>query len=260
MLRAAIGVVLLLCVVLPAQERVQALPAGVDGILAVEKREDRPGRDRIAALLRRTRLQFAVNEIGPKDLCRYLATLTGDKVAFRYLDKGSTAPVEPVTLELHATNLLSAMSAVQTVTGLRFVYRDGVVFLVPKDQFKPLTWLEVIDLRGVTRPLPSFPGPRIGLLGAGEEAAVLFPPEGVSGSTISGFTAEGLEQLIRENVTPEAWGEKATLTNHDGLFLVRHDDAGHRAVRVLLHELGVLELPLPAPRPRPPARTAPPGR
>lgn len=247
---------------LPGQTGPASLPAAaavarswsVDDILPVEKRSDAAGRNRVAALLARTRLDFQVAEATPRELCRHLSALTGDRVNFLHPNRPDAAPVPPIDLQLRATNLLSVLAALQMVSGLQFVYRDGVVFLVPRADFKPMTFLQVVDLRGATAPLRSFPGPKLGLQGPGGESGVLFPPEEESGTTVSGFTAEGLERLIRENVTPEAWGDVASLTSHGGLFTIRHTEAGHRAVRRLLDELGVLPVPRTLVLPRSPGR------
>jgi hypothetical protein len=193
-----------------------------------------------------------------KELCRYLSTVAGDKVTFLFLDRGATMKVAPIELELKAVNLLQVMSAVQMQTGLRFVYRDGVVFLTPKEQMTPAMSVRIYDLRGAVTPLHNFPGPRLGLRSPSEEAGPLYPPEEESGNTVCGFTAEQIEELIKKHVTPELWGDKATLSNQKGMFIVRTTLAGHRAIAVLLDELGVMELPRTVServRPVPPRRS-----
>ncbi len=211
-----------------------------DDVLPIEKATARRDRDRIAALLRQTRLDFRALEMTPRELCRHLSALTGDKVPFLWMDRSGAAVVPPISLERKATSLLSAMAVLQTQTGLRFVFRDGVVALSPADQVAPHTELRVYNLRSAVTPLRSFPGPKLGLRGPGDEGSVLFPPEEDSGTTVSGFTADGIERLITENVTPELWGTRATLTNSNGLFLIRHTAAGHRQVRELLEQVGVV--------------------
>ena len=92
-------------------------------------------------------------------------------------------------------------------------------------------------------PLKNFPGPKLGLERGGTEA--LFPPEEDSGTTVSGFTADFIERLIKEDVTPEAWGNDGiSLTNQNGLFLVRQTPQGHREIARLLDQLGLLPLPV----------------
>lgn len=220
-----------------------AVPAQ-DDILAMEKREDQPARDQLVQLLKRTRTDFTTASMTPRDCCRLLTTLCGDKVNFLFMATGDAAATPAFELELKSASLWTVMAAVQRVTGLRFAYRDGVVCMLGKDQLQPLTYLQVYDLRGQVTPLRSFPGPRLGLLGAEEGDKVLYPPAEDSGTTVSGFTAESLEELIRAQVTPELWAsDKVSLSNTRGLFVIRQTPAGHQQVRQLLVELGVMSRP-----------------
>ena len=213
-----------------------------DDVLAVEKAADLRGRDAASALLRSMRTDWRLHAITPKDLCRLLTSATNDKVAFLAAAKGDAATAA-IDLDLKAATPLTVMAVVQHATGLRFVWRSGVVFLVPKDEVRPLVTLVLYDLRALCAPLKSFPGPRLGLVPGGTEA--VFPPEEDSGTTVSGFTAELIERLIKENVTPEAWAtDTISLTNHNGLFLVRHTPQGHREIARLLDQLGLVPLPI----------------
>ena len=213
-----------------------------DDVLAVERAQDLRGRDAASALLRSIRTDWRLREITPKDLCRLLTIATGDKVAFLAAAKGDAATVS-LDLELKSATPLTVMAVVQHTTGLRFVWRSGVVFLVAKDEVRPLVLLVLYDLRAQCAPLKSFPGPRLGLVPGGTEA--VFPPEEDSGTTVSGLTAELIERLIKENVTPEVWAtDTVSLTNQNGLFLVRHTPQGHREIARLLDQLGLVPLPV----------------
>lgn len=220
-----------------------SLPLGAqDDVLGVERLEDLRGRDAAARMLKAVRAGFVFEEIAPRDLCRLFATLTGDKLSFSPANK-AVAEGEAITLDLRHASLWTAMFVVQGQTGLRFVYRGGVVFLVPKEDFAPLTYLAIYDLRAQTTRLRSFPGPELRLPGSDDERP-LFPEPEETEATVSGFTADGIETLLRENVTPEAWGEGGVkLTNDNGLFLVRHTPQGQREVRALLVELGLVPPP-----------------
>lgn len=227
-----------------------------DEVLAVEKREDQKGRDAVMRLLKATRTNFVAEAMTPKDCCRALSTLAGDKVNFLFAAKGEAAAAPAFDVLLKSASLWSVMSAVQQLTGLRFVYRDGVVFLLGKDQLRPLTYLQVYDLRGQVTPLRSFPGPKLGLLGAEEGDQVLYPPEEESGTTVSGYTAEGIEEIIKTTVTPELWGgDSISLSNTNGLLLIRHTAAGQQQIRELFYELGLMSPPrlllpkTPSPKP-----------
>jgi hypothetical protein len=213
-----------------------------DDVLMVERAQDVRGRDAAQALLRSVRTDWQLRAITPKDLCRLLTAASNDKVSFV-----AAAKVEPATasldLELKSATALTVMAVVQHSTGLRFVWRSGVVFLVPKEEVHALVLLVLYDLRALCAPLKNFPGPRLGLERGGTEA--VFPPEEDSGTTVSGFTADFIERLIKGDVTPEAWGNDGiSLTNQNGLFLVRQTPQGHREIARLLDQLGLVPLPI----------------
>lgn len=213
-----------------------------DEVLTVERREDVRAHATAVSLLKNLRATFAVADGTPREICRLLATAAGEKLSFSCSGKPAVADAR-LSLDLKHASVWAAMAAVQAQSELRFVFRHGVVFLVPKDEVKPLTYLAVYDLRPQTARLRNFPGPRLGLVGPGEEG-VLFPPEEESDQTVSGFTAETIETLLREGVTPEQWDAGGvSLSNANGLFLIRHTLHGHREIRVLLDRLGLVPLP-----------------
>lgn len=251
---------LLLLALLSPVAPVAAQSTGHD-VLAVEARADLKGRNAAAALLRSIRVDFRGKELTPADVCRRLALATGDKLAFATAARGVAAAVPPFELELKNVTLWSVLAVVEQATGLQFVYRAGVVFLVAKDEVRPLTFLVLYDLRPQCAPLKSFPGPKLGLLGP-EGSETTFPPEEDSGTTVSGFTAELIEQLLKENVTPDLWaGDTVSLVNQNGLFLVRHTPQGHAEIARLLDELGLVPLPrVRAVRPPPPPRVVSPPK
>jgi hypothetical protein len=235
------------------------LVAGVraqDDVLAVERREDLRAHEGAVRLLKSARATFHLEATTPRELCRLLATATGDKLSFTCPVKDEDAGA-PIALDLKNASLWSAMAVAQMQTELRFVFRAGVVFLLPKDRIKPLTYLAIYDLRPQCAPLRNFPGPRLGLRGLEESEGP--EEEAESTTTVSGFTADAIENLIKEQVTPEQWGsEGVSLTNDSGLFVVRHTLRGHRELRELLDALGLVPLPrtiqVPGPPPRRPRR------
>src|SRR5262245_33678974 len=209
-----------------------------DDVLAVEHRRDVRGRDAAVQLLRTGVADYRMEAAPLLDVCRHFAARTGDRLSFCVAVPKDLAGAT-VTLDLKKVSLWTAMAVVQESTGLRFAFRAGVVFLVPKDAVKPWSYVVVYDLRAQCARLRSFPGPDLRL--PGSDDGPLFPPEEESEATVSGFTADGIEALLEDGVTPELWGtEVASLTNNGGLFVVRHTPAGHREIQALLVRLGLI--------------------
>lgn len=228
-----------------------------DDYLIVERRQDLAGRNRLARDLGQIRVKIRVEDLDPGGLCRFLASATGDKVNFIAANRGMDAgDLAPISLDIQSIALTNLMGVVQQVSDMRFVYRDGLVLLTHKDAVKPMLYVEMYDLRSATMPLRNSPGPRLVLRVPGEDD-LFRPPDEESTTTASGFTAEWLEDFLREHVTPDDWGENGvSLADANGVLVIRHTLQGHRKVRDTLRRLGVLPGPLirrqsllpPAPR------------
>ena len=229
-----------------------AVPAQ-DDVLTVERQGDLRAYAAAARLLKKTRMPLVAEEMSAKQLCRVLTAATGDELTFVCSNKVADAAPK-LTVSLTSASLWSILSIAQVETGLSFVFRFGVVFVVPADEVKPLTHLRMYDLRGHFMPLKSFPGPELTLSLSGDERP-LFPEEIVTDQTVSGFTAEGVESLLVENVRPESWArEGAGITNLDGLFLIRQTPQVHREIEAMLVRVGLVAPPrvvrvVPARRP-----------
>lgn len=218
---------------------VVATVAAQDDVLAIERQNDMRGHRAAVQLLHEQRVTFAAEGLQPKDLCRYLTAATGAKLDFQCATAVSDA-APALDLNLRGTSLWSLMSIVQIETGLRFVYRFGLVWLVAADAVKPLTHLVVYDLRAECTPLRNFPGPDLGL-GLSRGDRPLFPEPTESGTTVSGFTADGIETLLLETVRPESWAlDGVKLSNHNGLFLIRQTPQGHDEIELTLVKLGLM--------------------
>lgn len=218
------------------------LPAQASALLAIEKPQDRTGRDRVYELLAGRRIDVAFDAASPKDVARVLTAASGDRVDFVALDAVPSA--KPLTLELHRVPMTTVLDQVQRQIGVRLVYRGGVVLLADPARVHEHLSLRVFDVRTATTPLPSFPGPELALsrgddaLGAAEVPGPAPPP--------SGLTADELVDLVQKYVLPESWDHGASIVAVRGVLFVRQSEEGQRQVRDLLQRLGVIPAP-PAP-------------
>ncbi len=220
---------------------VSAAPAQ-DDVLVVERRADVRAHAAAARLLRRAEVVVHADGTTPKQLCRLLTAATGERLSFVCRDRDSDATA-PLTFAARGASAWSIMAIAQLETGLRFVFRSGVVFLVPADEVRPLLELRLYDLRAACAPLTSFPGPDL-RLGLAEEERVRFPEPYESGETVSGFTADTVVTLLRETVQPESWlDERVRLLDQNGLLLIRQTPAVHAEIEATLVKVGVLAAP-----------------
>jgi hypothetical protein len=211
-------------------------------VLSVERPDDLRAHAAAVRLLKKTRMPLVAEEMTAKQLCRRLTAATGDELMFVCSSKVADAAPK-LTVSLTSASLWSILAIAQVETGLRFVFRYGVVFVVPADGVVPLASLRMYDLRGHFMPLRSFPGPELTLSLSGDERP-LFPDEIVTDQTISGFTAAGIEALLVENVRPESWARQGvSITNLDGLFLIRQSPQVHREIEAMLVRIGLVAPP-----------------
>ena len=214
------------------------LPAQRESLLIVERKQDLAERNRLEAKLGKVKLDVKLREATPKIVADYLNRVVGDVTMFVVRshdgDRGEWAQVD---LDLRGRNLRQALSIMQRLGPMRFVFRSGVVLIVHKDDVKELGILRVYDVRMAVAKIRNFRAPRIGL-GFNSETEQEEEVE-ESDNTLSGLTLDKIEELIRTLILPESWGEKASMSAQGGLLFVVQSVRGHEKIRGLLSQIGI---------------------
>ena len=117
--------------------------AQADTLLVVERGADRAGRDRLYALLHKTRVDVALEEATPQDLAKFLAAATNNATNFVVRAKDG---IEPITIELERARLTTVMDFARRHTDLRFVFKKGLVALEHTDKVREFTSLRRYDV------------------------------------------------------------------------------------------------------------------
>lgn len=208
-------------------------------VVVVEQRDDIAARDRAGALLTETKLPLR-GSLAIDQVCRLLQSACADKLNFRFMSKTKKVPdVAPLEVDLEQTTPLQVLALVQTQLELQPTWRAGLIALVPKDEVKPATWLEIYDVRAETMAVSDFPGPELTLRAPGDEPRTSATEE-ESKTTVSGFNADQLVELVRAHAPGGTWdGDGVSLSAQGGILLVRQTESGHRQVREVLAGLGV---------------------
>lgn len=207
----------------------------LESVLSVERARDASERTRLAAQLARLRVHLDLKDASLEDFAAQLRLQVGGKTSFFVRSKDGTRDWERIHLRVRGQTMLQVLSIVQRTTKLRFVFRSGVVMLVHKDDYRPETTLRVYDLRMALHRVRDFPGRPIGIpVGDGERDE----PE-IRERSVTGLSAERIEEILRKMVRPESWGEIASLEIAGGICFVRQSPKGHREVARLLARLGV---------------------
>ena len=236
---------------------------GFADVLGLERRSDTGERDLLAQRLAKLRVTLAFKDAGPDQVAKVLNAYCEDLTMFVVRPHKAARDWASLNLELSKRPLLQVLALIERVSTMRFVFRSGVILLMHEGDEQPPLYLAIYDCRMATRRLPDFPAPRLDLPhgeGRGEE------PESGEGRSASGMGPERLEELIRANVRPESWGETASLTQSQGIFIVRQTERGHRELARLLRALGVrvplrrsyrVKKTLPQPKKRRPKKQRP---
>lgn len=219
---------------------VASLPAQADEVLALQRAEDRRARDLLYEKLHATQVDVHFEDATPGELARYLAVASGNVTNFVVSTREDIAPL---TLRLKRARLTTVMDIAQRFSDLRFAFRNGIVRITHESEVDEYTSLRRYDVRSATTPIPSFPGPELGLRRSGDEDPVV--DDDAEGTSASGYTADELVDLIRQHVLPDSWdGDGVEVTQYRGVLRVRQTDRGHRKVEELLRALAVLPSPV----------------
>jgi hypothetical protein len=209
-------------------------------LLVIERKTDLRGRDLLLRRIKQVRITLSFHDASAEEIAQYLTVAAGKGITFIVFSRTlKPSELPKLTLTLKGLSLANAMAVISTQTGLRYVYRSGVVFIRPKDEVKEFTYLQLYDVRAATMKMPNFRAPKLGL-SLGEEGGNLEEPE-ESDTTVSGFDSEKLMDLVRTMVLPESWDSEGTsIAEMNGILMVRQTESGQRRVRELLVKLGAV--------------------
>ena len=126
---------------------------------------------------------------------------------------------------------------VETHETLRWKIEDGVVKFVTKDELKGGQILSTYEVRDLIHPIPDFPGREMNVAPSG--GVQLVDEEKVEREA-NIVTADALEQLIRNNVSPASWQEdpqNSLKITPAGEMVVHQTPEVHEMIRKLLDDL-----------------------
>lgn len=210
-------------------------------VLALERLEDRPARDRLLRRLAEIRLaRVSLEDATLREVARYLTAAAGRATSFVVAAAGE---LPRVTLQLRHVPLTRLLAVLRRAAGVRFAFFAGMVKIVPPEELRQATTLRVYDLRAAVASVPSYKAPKPGL---SRREAWAETEEETDNSTASGFTLERIAEVVRTHAVPDSWDrEGVSLAAAGGLLLVRQTESGHRAVARVLAALGVISAPRP---------------
>jgi tetratricopeptide (TPR) repeat protein len=198
--------------------------------------EDSPEEKAIRDKLDTTKVEHRFAEATVQDWASHYAGITGVNFLVTApvvaLDPGATTLKD---FRLPMMSVAQALENIGSVTGVRWVIRNGAVQLVTPENAKGRTVLRQYDVRDLVQGVPSKPGRELKLRAPGDEDAPA-EEEGEAKPTVVDETK--LVDMIRANVAPESWDAGGGSINPQrGILIVRNTKEVHAKLEKLLADL-----------------------
>jgi len=196
-----------------------------------------------AALDKEVTLEFVEQPL--EECIKYLQGLTDvniipDPAAFA---AGGASAKQPITLRLSRTKLSLALKWILRMAKLDYTLKQGAIFISTPDKLTGELQQKIYDVRDLTNPIPSFPGPILGLPagqtgaggaagGAGGGGAIVTP------AIDTPITPAGsLQDMIKRVIQPASWGVGGTsIQEQNGQIIVFHQPEVQLQISQLLED------------------------
>ena len=165
-----------------------------------------------------TIVSFTFNEQPLEEAIDFLSTLGGVNIV---VDKRKVEPGKTVTLKLSSVPLLTAVKLVTEQVGLKWVIRDGVVFVSDEEGTKTEPITMVFDVSDLLAVPPNFIGPTIELQSISPNRGSSGPGPGINLITEPGQGTvksdseksreellQDLVELIKQTIDSGGWDDK----------------------------------------------------
>ncbi|KPJ51922.1 MAG: hypothetical protein AMS16_07135, partial [Planctomycetes bacterium DG_58] len=211
---------------------------------AVERAEitGKPRDRKVRQQLEETIVTFTFNEQPLAEAIDYLQTLGSVNIV---PDRSKLEdPDQTITLKLANVPLGTAIKLLAEQLGLRYVIRDGIVFISDEEGIKRPLETNTYDVRDLVADIPNFRGPTFELQnirgGRGGTGSIFGDEEEDEGEERSAEEGlKNLESLIRQVVAPGTWEAKngRAIRGRAGSVIVTHTPETQAKVQKLLDDL-----------------------
>jgi general secretion pathway protein D len=165
------------------------------------------------------------------EVIAYLQQVSGANIILDPRVAGSNPPT--VTMRVEKMRLKHALDFVMKLTTLRYAIRDEAIYISTPEGIQGDSYEKIYDIRDLTHQLRSFPGPEIQLPEPGQAGINVLPPiESREASQASNFI-----DIVRQVVAPQSWNDQNTITDLNGMMMVRQTGAVHEQIEELLRQL-----------------------
>lgn len=149
--------------------------------------------------------------------------------------RAAAAAPPPVTLKVERMKLRFVLDFVMKITGLKYILRDEAILISNAEGTRGDLFMKIYDIRDLTHPMTSFPGPNLTIPAPGEQGSTLLP---AIESTAAPEGADQFIEIIRQVVSSSTWDTGgAAITEYNGSMVVTQSAEVHGQVDELLRAL-----------------------
>lgn len=137
----------------------------------VDPRTASPEVKRVVKVLRETRIDFTIEKQGLAEVLKVLRQTSGLNFAISARARAALAEEKPeLTLSLRRLPLENVLNLLALQMGqYRFTLREGLVYLIRDEEYRPAKLLRFYSVSDLIRPRPDFAAPQLALSMPGEK-------------------------------------------------------------------------------------------
>ncbi len=215
--------------------------------------QEKPADKKVRQQLEETVVTFTFNEQPVLEAIDFLQTLGKVNIV---VDKSKLEEGKTVTLKLDNIPLETAIRLLTEQLGLKWIIRDGVVFISDADGVKRPPEIQTYDVRDLLADIPNFEGPTFELQnlssnrggssgGGGSGGGSIFSDASKSSSSSTETTKSAEEslndliELVKQVVSSGTWDEGSgnAIRGRAGSLVVTHTPETQSRVQTLLDDL-----------------------
>ncbi len=161
----------------------------------------------------------------------YLQQVSGANIILDPRVASGTPPT--VTMSVGKMRLKHALDFVMKLTSLKYAIRDEAIYVSTPEGIRGDAFEKIYDIRDLTHQLRSFPGPEIQLPEPGQAGVQILPP--IESREVQ--EASSFIDIVRQVVAPQSWDDVRTITDLNGMMMVRQTSDVHGQIEELLRQL-----------------------
>lgn len=209
------------------------------GLIGFQEESDSK-RDEILSKLNSQRITLDLNGVSLEDALGFIRDYSGINIVVdQEVYTKRTQEQLTITIKVRDLILKSAMKLLLGTRDLTATYRDGVLYVVPKEKSGQSVVTRVYDVRDLLFKIQDFPGPKVELVSPSGGGAPLTGATFTIEEPKSVISEDFITEIVKTNTGEGSWEENAnaSITLANGLLIITQSKKVHGEVDRLLNML-----------------------